>query len=229
VKRITLSCGSVLLVIIIKLLFFGHGSTSLHASTPDAWVELKNEKAALSLDKTSFAGQPADALTYVHPDGSRNDWINSGGFPLKSPNMSFSIVRQTRAKPLTFSLVRNLEGINALRLVRHTYRPGYYVLNTRFGELRGVRFDVNADGVRKYCVGFHKPVSNLVFVKGFVCSPEFSDADPVRVACLVDKIHFIQPADEAAMNASLETGEAKECGAMALDSKSVAANSKDRL
>jgi len=102
-------------------------------------------------------------------DGSRNDWIRAGSFPLNSPNLTFSIVRQTKAKPLTVSLTRNLEDIAEVRLVRHTYRPGYYALSTRLGELRGVRFDVNADGIRKYCLGFHKPVSNLVFVKGYVC------------------------------------------------------------
>jgi hypothetical protein len=97
------------------------------------------------------------------------------------------------------------------------------------GELRGVRFDVNADGIRKYCLGFHKPVSNLVFVKGYVCSPELSDTDPVRVACLVDQIHFIRPSDETALNASIELGEAKQCGATALESSNAVAHSRDGI
>ena len=229
VRRIALGCGLVLLAVAFKFLFLQLGSTSSRAGTPEAWVEIKNEKAALSLEKTSFAGQQAESVTYVHQDGSRNDWIRAGSFPLNSPNLTFSIVRQTKAKPLTVSLIRNLEDIAEVRLVRHTYRPGYYALNTRLGELRGVRFDVNADGIRKYCLGFHKPVSNLVFVKGYVCSPEFSDTDPVRVACLVDQIHFIRPTDETALNASIEPGEAEQCGATAIESSSAVANSKDRL
>lgn len=229
VRRIALGCVLVLLAVAFKFVFLQLGSTSSRAGTPETWVEIKNEKAALSLEKTSFAGQRAESVTYVHQDGSRNDWIRAGTFPLNSSNLTFSIVRQTKAKPLTFSLIRNLEHIAELRMVQHTYRPGYYALNTRFGELRGVRFDVNADGIRKYCLGFHKPLRNLVFVKGYVCSPEFSETDPVRVACLVDQIHFIRPSDETVLNASIEPGEAKQCGATALESSSAVANSKDRL
>ncbi|WP_425906895.1 hypothetical protein [Nitrobacter sp. TKz-YC02] len=229
VRRIALGCVLVLLGVAFAFLFLKLDPTSSRAGTPEAWIKIKNEKAALSLEKTSFAGQQTDALTYVHQDGSRNDWIRAGSFPLNSPNLTFSIVRQTKAKPLTISLIRNLEDIADLRLVRHTYRPGYYALNTRLGELRGVRFDVNADGIRKYCLGFHKPVSNLVFVKGYVCSPEFSDTDPARVACLVDQIHFIRLTDETALNASIEPGEAKQCGATALEFSNSVADSKGSL
>lgn len=191
--------------------------TTTAAAAPDAWVELRGEKSALSLDQTSFAGQPTESTVYVHRDGSRNDWIRSGGLPLASPNITFSIVRQTRAKPLTWNVIRNLESIDELRMVQHSYRPIYYALNTRFGELRGVQFDVTADGVRKTCVGFHKPLSNLVFAKGFVCAPDGADATPERVACLIDRIRFASPTDEEAMKSRTEPDEAKPCGATVLD------------
>lgn len=225
--RLAIFCLSVLLVAALKVAFLGSGlaslkplSTRAQAAGPDAWVELIDQKPALSLDRTSFAGQAVKITTYVHSDGSRNDWISAGTFPLASPNITFSIVRQTKAKPLTYSVIRNLEDISELRMVRHQYRPTYYALNTRFGELRGVKFDVSADGTRKYCVGFHKPISNMVFVKGFACAPDAADVTPQRVACLVDQIRFINPADEQAMQASLEPDEARECGATALDSTS---------
>jgi hypothetical protein len=201
----------------------------IKAAGSDAWVEVKNEKPALSLDRTSFAGQPTKAATYVHKDGSRNDWIKAGALLLTSPNVNVSIVRQTVAKPLTYTVVRNLEDIAELGMVWHSYRPTYYALNTRFGELRGVMFDVAVDGIRKYCVGFHKPVNNLVFVKGFVCAPDAAEATPQRVACLIDQIRFVSPADEDLMKASLEPNEAKACGATALDPRSSAKNSKDSL
>ena len=116
-------------------------------------------------------------------------------------------------------------------MVRHSYRPTYYALNTRFGELRGIRFDVSADGIRKYCVGFHKPISNLVLVKGFVCAPDPADAAPQWVACLIDRIRFVHSADEEAMKASLEPDEAKDCGVTALDpsSNQGSPNNKDSL
>jgi hypothetical protein len=217
-----LACLPVLLAAVGQWVYSGPGADSLQvtravAAAPDAWVELQGEKPALSLDQTSFAGQPTQGAVYVHRDGSRNDWIRSGGLPLASPNITFSIVRQHRAKPLIWNVIRNLESIDELRMVQHSYRPVYYALSTRFGELRGVQFDVTADGVRKYCVGFHKPLSNLVFAKGFVCAPDSVDATPERVACLIDRIRLATPADEEAMKASLEPDEARPCGATALD------------
>ena len=86
-RRIALGCLLVLLVVAFKFLFLKLGSTPSRAGTPKAWVEIKNEEAALSLEKTSFAGQQADSVTYVHQDGSRNDWIRSGTFPLNSPSL----------------------------------------------------------------------------------------------------------------------------------------------
>ena len=78
VRRIALGCVSVLLVAVFAFLFLKLGPTSSRAGTPEAWIEIKNEKVALSLEKTSFAGQQADSVTYVHQDGSRNDWIAPG-------------------------------------------------------------------------------------------------------------------------------------------------------
>jgi hypothetical protein len=56
VRRIALGCALVLLMVAFKFLFLQLGSTSSRAGTLKAWVEIKNEKAALSLEKTSFAG-----------------------------------------------------------------------------------------------------------------------------------------------------------------------------
>jgi hypothetical protein len=116
-------------------------------------------------------------------------------------------------------------------MVQHHYRPMYYALATRLGELRGVIFDVNADGVQKHCVGFHKPVSNKVFVKGFVCSRDPADVTPQNAACLVDRIRFVRPADEAALKSSLAPGESRNCGATLLDPQNDASEktAKDTL
>jgi hypothetical protein len=223
-----------LLVAMANLAYAGYGSAPLQALAfrargSDAWVEMKNEKPALSLDRTSFAGLPIKAASYLHSDGSRNDWIKAGALLVTSPNVNVSIVRQTVAKPLTYTIVRNLEDIAELGMVWHSYRPTYYALHTRFGELRGIMFDVAADGIRKYCVGFHKPVSNLVFVKGYACAQDAAEATPQRVACQIDQIRFVSAADEAAMKASLAPDEAGGCGATALDPSRVVRNNKDTL
>jgi hypothetical protein len=233
-RQIALACLPLLLVTMANLAHSGYRpapsqALGINAGRPDAWIEVKNEKPVLSLDRTSFAGQPAKVTSYVHNDGSRNDWIKAGALLLASPNVNFSIVRQTEAKPLTYTVVRNLEDIAELGMVWHSYRPTFYALNTRFGELSGVMFDVAADGIRKYCVGFHKPVSSLVFVKGYVCAPDAAQATPQRVACLIDQIRFVSAADEETMKASLAPDEARECGATALDPSSNAKSDKDSL
>jgi hypothetical protein len=233
-RQLALACLPLLLVAMANLAYSGvipapSQALGIKAGGPDAWVKVKNETAVLSLDQTPFAGRPTEVTTYLRNDGSRNDWIKAGALLVASPNVNFSIVRQTVAKPLTDNVVRNLEDIAELGMVWHSYRPTYYALNTRFGELRGVMFDVAADGIRKYCVGFHKPVSNLVLVKGFVCAPHAAEATPQRVACLIDQIRFVSPADEEAIKASLEPAPAKACGATALDPGSDANNSKDSL
>jgi hypothetical protein len=229
-----IAAPSLLLVALANLAYSSYGSAPLQAfafkgAGSDAWVEVKNEKPALSLDRTSFAGQPTKAATYLHTDGSRNDWIKAGALLQTSPNVNVSIVRQTVAKPLTYTVVRNLEDIAELGMVWHSYRPTYYALNTRFGELRGIMFDVAADGIRKYCVGFHKPVSTLVLVKGYVCAQDAAEATPPRVACLIDQIRFVSPIDEEAIRTSLEPDEAKGCGATALDPSRVVKNNRASL
>jgi hypothetical protein len=220
--RLALASLPLLLAAIANLAYSGHGSLLLQAlasraSGSGAWAELKNERPALSLDRTAFAGQPAKAVSYRHKDGSRNDWIKAGAMLQAAPNVNFSIIRQTEAKPLTSTGVSNLEDIAELGTVGHSYRSTYYALSTRFGDLSGVMFDVAAEGIRKYCLGFHKPVSALIFVKGYVCAPNAADANPQRVACLIDQIRYASPADEAALEASLGPDEARPCGAAAID------------
>jgi hypothetical protein len=49
------------------------------------------------------------------------------------------------------------------------------------------------------------------------------------VACLIDQIRFVSPADEAAIKARLEPDEAGGCGATALDPSRVVRNNKESL
>lgn len=201
--------------IIIK--FDPHLVSQAHAAETSPWALLSGERPTLSLDKTSFADQPAENYAYGHTNGSRNDWVQSGSLALVSPNITLMITRQTQPKPIRYSVVRNLEELSELKLVQHSYRPMYYAMDTRFGELRGVIFDVNADGVKKRCVGFHKPVSNKIFVKGFVCARDQAEVTPQKVACLIDRVRYADPETDNAVKASLAPGEAKDCAATLLD------------
>ena len=92
-------------------------------------------------------------------------------------------------------------------------------MTTRFGDLRGIVFDINADGIRKYCVGFHKPESSGIFLKGFVCSGSEADATPQNIACVIDKTRYVRQEDEDLLKAGLSKDETKPCGAKVLDSK----------
>src|SRR6266568_1579440 len=85
--QLALACLPLLLVTIVNLAYSGYGSFPLQAfagkaAGSGAWIELKNEMPALSLDRTAFAGQPAKAPSYLHKDGSRNDWIKAGAMLL---------------------------------------------------------------------------------------------------------------------------------------------------
>jgi hypothetical protein len=192
-------------------------SNPARAADPSPWVKL-GDGPALSLDKTIFAGSVNKFTSYLHNNGSRSDWAISGSFALPGPNMTIFIVRQEQPEPITYSLLRNLEEFSELKFAPHRYRGSFYAMNTKFGELRAVPFVVSGDGMQKYCVGFHKPESNKVFVKGFVCARDEASSTPQSVACLIDQIQYVLPADNEAIKARLNS-EARECGATALNSK----------
>ncbi len=188
-------------------------STVVNAAGPaeiNPWSRLKGEPPALSLEDTSFAGKRADVTANVHVNGSRNDWIRSGSLTVAEPNITLMISRLTDPKPVVQSVIDSLDLIDEIKMAQRRYRPSYYAMTTRFGELRGVMFDVDADGIRKYCVGFHKPAVDPIFVKGYICAPSLAQAAPQDVACLIDKIrHTNIP--------RLDTADAVACGAVRLD------------
>ena len=197
---IVVACG------FVKTKFCPHTVTTASAAEASPWVLFSGEKPALSLDQTSFAGQPTENNAYGHRTEAGAIGYNPVRSPSAAPNLTLMISRQTQPKPIRYSVVRNLEDLSELKLVRHQYQPMYYSLDTRFGELRGVIFDVNADGIKKRCVGFHKPMSNRVFVKGFVCGRDEAEVTPQKVACLIDRIHFFSAADGQAVFCRLLRG-----------------------
>ena len=198
-------------------LFASALGTSAHAAEPSPWVLLKGEKPALSLDQTALSGQPMDHFEYEHTNGSRSDWAISGSMALAQPNLVVMVTRRVQPETVRSSVVKDMEDFGELKLVPHRYRPVYYALTTRFGELRGVAFDVNADGIEKHCIGFHTPDATKLFIKGFSCSKDEARSLAKNVACLVDHIRYVRPADEEAIKADLAPANIKECGATALD------------
>jgi hypothetical protein len=70
IHPIALAWLPLVLVSMVDLARSGYGSAPLQALAVKAggsgdWVEAKNEKAALTLDRTPFAGQPVKAVTYL--------------------------------------------------------------------------------------------------------------------------------------------------------------------
>jgi hypothetical protein len=90
----------------------------------------------------------------------------------------------------------------------------------------GVAFDVNADGIQKHCIGFHTPEASKLFVKGFLCSKDQAQSLAKNVACQVDRIRYVSPADEEVIKANPAPANVKECGATALDGKNDGASDK---
>ena len=197
-----------------------------HAAEPSPWVQLKGEKPALSLDQTILSGQPMDHFAFEHTNGSRSDWAISGSLALAQPNLVVMVTRQVQPETVRSSVVKDMERFGELKHFPPRYRPAYYVLTTRFGELRGVAFDVKADGIQKHCIGFHTPGASKLFVRGFFCSNDPVQSLAKNVACLVENIRYVSQADEEVIKANLAPANVKECGAAALDGKNDGAAEK---
>lgn len=207
------SMAAIVLAAALLKVGFQVGLTGADAAEANGWSKVQHAQPALTLDRHPFQRELNGRTSYVHSDGSQSDWLIAGSLAQDAPNITLFITRQTKPEPIRYSLIRNLEEFSDLKLVPHHYKTSYYVLTTRFGDLRGVPFEVNADGVTKFCVGFHKPESNRVFLKGFACSTSQSEATPAKLACIVDQIRYSKPEDDLNMRASLAEGEAKACGA----------------
>lgn len=201
------------------------------SATADPWVQIKGQPPALGIDETPFSTQLTEYLSFKHENGSRSDWIISGTLAQQRPNLTMFVSWQADPKPIRYSLIRNLEDFSDLKRLQLRYRHHYYAMTTRFGELRGVVFDVNGDGVRKTCVGFHKPESNAVFLKGFACSTNDVANTPEKVACLIDRVRYTKSIDEESLTKRLAQGEAQPCGAVRLDPQNSAPvpDSRDML
>jgi hypothetical protein len=197
-----------------------------HAAEASPWIQLKGEKPALSLDQTAFSGQQTDHHAYEHTNGSRSDWATSGSVAVAQPNLVVMIVRRVQPQAVRSSVVKDMEYFGELKHFPQRYRPAYYALTTRFGELRGIAFDVNADGIQKYCFGFHTPGTSKLFVRGSFCSKDAAQSLAKNVACLVDRIRYVNPAVEEAIKANLAPADVKDCDATALDGKNDGAAEK---
>lgn len=180
-------------------------------------IELRGEAPALTLEHTAFAGRPVDHRTFARPDISRSDWIQSGSMATRAANVTVVIERRSVAMTLRRGLVDDLNELSALKTSEVSYRPSYYDLTTKYGTLRAVVFDVTADGIRKYCTGFHSPGTAKLYIKGFVCSTTQAETSPQTVACTIDKIRFSRDDDEAAAIALAGTVQDKDCAASLLD------------
>ncbi|MBY0381267.1 MAG: hypothetical protein K2W78_05055 [Xanthobacteraceae bacterium] len=211
-RRVIAAVATVICIVVIKL-YLHPSIPKASAAEPTDWVEEKRNQPVLTIDEPPFSMEVSSNTSYKHPNGSLSDWIVAGSLAAEAPNLTIMISRQTQPEPIRYSLVRNLEDLSELKLTRHRYKPFYYAMTTRYGDLRGVTLDVNADGLQKFCVGFHKPVSNRIFVKGIVCSANKSDVTPEKVACIIDHVRFANPQDEQAALSSLSDGDAKPCGA----------------
>jgi hypothetical protein len=180
------------------------------------WVRLQDSTPTLALNQAPYAGQAQQHTTFVHPDGSRSDWALFGTLGDTAPNATIQIVRRAQPLPNRNSLLQNLEQLHEIKAAQRRFGFDYYVLGTRFGDLRAVSFMVVADGVHKSCLGFHQAGSGRLFVKGFVCSPEPAQVAPQRVACLIDQVRFTRAADEEGLKAFRGEQDPRECAAAPL-------------
>jgi hypothetical protein len=212
--------GRAIIGVLVAIGSIGLAAGFARAAEQNPWVQLKGERPALSLDQTIFAGRQTDNSAFRHDTDGRSDWIQSGTMATSEPNITVVITRHQEAKTIRYSVVKDLDDLAELKAIQKNFKPIYYELATRLGMLRGVVFEVNADGLLKQCVGFHKPGTSKVYIKGFVCSTDEQTVIPERVACLVDKLRFTQPEAEASTKLLLGIEPTAECGANRLEPKS---------
>jgi hypothetical protein len=190
-------------------------------------IELQGEPPALTLEHTNFADRPSDHRSFVRPDTTRSDWIQSGSMTTRDANITVMIQRRAVDRTLRRGVVDELNELSSIKSAQVSYRPGYYELATKYGTLRAVVFDVSADGIRKHCTGFQEPGTGKLYLKGFVCSANIDEASPQIVACTIDKIRFRRAADEADAIALAGAAPAKGCGASLLDPNAAPARQPD--
>jgi hypothetical protein len=200
------------LALLTGLLSYAAGSTSeLRA------IELQGEPPALTLEHTAFADKPSDHRSFAQPEISRSDWIQSGSMSTHDANIIIMIQRRSVDRTVRRGIVEELNELASIKSAQVSYRPNFYELTTKYGTLRAVVFNVSADGIRKYCTGFHAPGTGKLYVKGFVCSTNEDEATPQIVACTIDKIRFRRDADEAEAIALGGAAQANNCRASLLD------------
>ena len=195
----------------------GFLSCSVGETSEARAVELQGVAPALTLEHTAFAGKPSDYHSFARPDISRTDWIQSGSMSTRDANLTVMIQRRSADMTVRRGIVEELNELTAIKSAQVTYRSRFYELTTKYGALRAVVFDVAADGIRKYCTGFHAPGTGKLYVKGFVCSTNQDEASPQMAACTIDKIRFRRDQDEAEAKALAGAAQAKDCGASLLD------------
>jgi hypothetical protein len=183
----------------------------------DGWTALKDAPPGLKLTLNAETVQGSFQGSSQHRDGSRFHWAYYGAFALTTSNATFSVSQQVHPPAVRPSVVTALEMFNVLKSADHKFSQEYYTLTTRFGDLRAVRFEVASDGVSKTCIGFHKPESGPIYIKGYACSRDPSEVSPLKVACLLEHLRL---ADVAEHNASLTIlyPEVRPCGATPIQS-----------
>jgi len=185
------------------------------------WVRLPDSGPTLTLDHERWLAQPQRHTSFVHPNGSRSDWALIGSLAEPASNAALQVVRRSEPSLTRNSLVQSLEELTDIKANQRRYSSDYYVLTTRFGELRALRFLIVADGIQKSCLGFHRTHGGKLFVKGYVCSSDSEQVVPGAIACLLDRVHYVRAADNEALAALLGKDTAKPCGARLLHSNSV--------
>jgi hypothetical protein len=185
-------------------------------ATASEWVRLPDGTPSLLLDHEAWQQQPQRHTSFVHPNGSRSDWALIGTLAEPESNAALQVVRRSEPNLTRNSLVQGLEELSDIKGSQRRYGSDYYVLTTRFGELRALSFVVIADGLQKSCLGFHRTHGGKLFLKGYVCSPDTEQVAPEAIACLLDRVRYVRPRDNEALATLLEKDVARPCGASLL-------------
>jgi hypothetical protein len=114
------------------------------------------------------------------------------------------------------NIAREIKDIPNLYALSSRFGQNHWDLDTRFGDVRAVDFIVQADGLRKQCLGFLSRFdTTAVYMKGWFCEADGSRPVADHVACLLDRVVLEKPLANKPADAFLRArmGRGMRCGA----------------
>lgn len=192
--------------IIVRYAFYGLGAlvfAIIAGIYYSPWNLVARHEAAIVAAKTDAAFQigasevsrrPLTVKAVSTPVG-RAESLQFGQLYDRDTDMTALIVVPSEGRQtLTRDFNREIAELGALSRRRMAYPPVFYDLRTRFGDVRGAEFTIDADGRTKLCIAYLSRFdTQAIYVKGWYCEANGARPSFSAVACVLDKLKLAKP------------------------------------